>query len=114
MYKLKKVCVLTLGCKVNKYESDEIIRNLCGIEFEIVTRLEKADVYVVNTCAVTSYAEKKSRYEVSRIVRLDPNARIIVCGCASQLNAAQFKSSNVVKVFGTDKSEVAKCVTELF
>ena len=103
-----KVCIITLGCKVNQYESDSIAQQL---DCKVTTKLEKADLYIVNTCAVTGFAEKKSRYQVSRILRLDPRARIIICGCASQLNAAQFDSQNIIKIFGTDKSEVAKCVT---
>ena len=56
-----KVCVLTLGCKVNKYESDSLLNIFKKQGCEITETLEKADVYVVNTCAVTGEAEKKSR-----------------------------------------------------
>jgi len=112
---MAKICILTLGCKVNQYDSGEIIKSLYSLgknlrtELEITEKFEIADVYIINTCAVTSFAEKKSRYQISRILRLAPRARIIVCGCAGQLNAAQFDAANVIKVFGCDKREVAKC-----
>jgi threonylcarbamoyladenosine tRNA methylthiotransferase MtaB len=105
-----KICILTLGCKVNQYESAEIAHSLRACGCTVTERLERADLYIINTCAVTGYAEKKSRYEMSRILRRDPGARIVVCGCAAELNAAQFKSPNVIKVFGTDKTKVAEFI----
>ena len=50
-----KVCVLTLGCKVNKYESDSLIFDLKNKGYETSDKLEEADMYIINTCAVTSY-----------------------------------------------------------
>lgn len=101
-----KVCIITLGCKVNQYESAELANKLRASGNEVAEKYETADVYIINTCAVTQFAEKKSRYEVSRIIRHNPAARIIVCGCASQFNSEQFKCSQVVEIHGTDKSEV--------
>lgn len=85
-----KIVVFNLGCKVNKYESDSIARALREKGHEVVSELEKADVYVLNTCAVTNEAERKSRQCVTRCLKLNPNAKVIVTGCASQANAAQF------------------------
>jgi len=81
-----KVCILTLGCKVNQYESAQIAQKYVQDGAEIFYKfIDDADVYIVNTCAVTNYAEKKSRYEVSKIKARTKNkdAEIIVCGCAS-------------------------------
>ena len=55
-----KVCLLNLGCKVNQYEIDAILNSLSK-KYTTTTELEFADIYIVNTCAVTSEAEKKSR-----------------------------------------------------
>jgi len=52
-----KIGVMTLGCKVNKYESDALINKLENLGFETTDKLEPADVYVINTCAVTAEAE---------------------------------------------------------
>ncbi len=86
-----KVSVLTLGCKVNKYESDSLLNLFQQQGYEISDKLEYADIYVVNTCAVTSEAEKKSRQMLARCKKFNPNAKIYVCGCASQHNPKQFE-----------------------
>ncbi len=79
-----KVAVVSLGCKVNKYESDSILQSYFQNGYEITDKLEEADVYIINTCAVTSEAEKKSRQMVARCKKFNPNAVIYVCGCAGQ------------------------------
>ncbi len=85
-----KAVVWTLGCKVNECESDALIEGLSERGYEVSDKLVPADLYVVNTCAVTAEAEKKSRQTVSRIKRLNPNARIIFTGCASQKSPQSF------------------------
>ncbi len=96
-----KVCLLNLGCKVNQYEIDAILHSLKG-EHEVTEEFEKADIYIVNTCAVTSEAEKKSRQYVSKILNLNKDAKIIICGCAAENNAEQFTSKPQVSlVVGT-------------
>ena len=96
-----KICIITLGCKVNQYESAALAAELTAAGHEIVSSqgaATSADRYIVNTCAVTGFAEKKSRYQVNRIRRLHPNAQIEVRGCAAQHNPAQFAAPNT-KVF---------------
>ncbi len=96
-----KICVFNLGCKVNQYENDVIIQQLSK-QHDIVTNLEPADYYIVNTCAVTNEAEKKSRQIVARIAKLNPQAPIFMCGCAVEKNPKQFADKhNVVAVLGT-------------
>ena len=75
-----KVSVMTLGCKVNKYESDSIIYKLNLKGFETTDKLEFADVYLINTCAVTQEAEKKSRQMIARCRKFNKNAKIIILG----------------------------------
>lgn len=91
-----KISVYNLGCKVNQYESDSLIRELSIRGFEVTDELEYADYYVLNTCAVTNEAERKSRQAVGRCLNFNPNARIIVCGCASENDKNQFLSKNNV------------------
>lgn len=100
-----KICVFTYGCRVNKYESDAISRLLREKGHTVVDELEYADVYIVNTCAVTAEAERKSRQSVSRIKKLNPNARIIICGCASQKDREKFQKDGVKVVSGTAKKQ---------
>ena len=98
-----KISVLTLGCKVNKYESDSIIHNLQEKGYDTFDKLEFADVYVINTCAVTQEAEKKSRQMIARCKKFNKHAKILVCGCASQNNSIQFKEKNVDYIGGVAK-----------
>ena len=102
-----KAVVFTLGCKVNECESDSLIAGLIERGYEVSDKLVPADIYVVNTCAVTAEAEKKSRQTASRIKKLNPNAKIIFTGCATEKNPEKFieKSSEylVTGVFNKNK-----------
>ena len=96
-----KVSVFTLGCKTNLYESGQIISALQAVGHEACHGLKPADVFVLNTCAVTGEAEKKSRQLIARARKLNPNCRVVVVGCAAQKNAEQFSNiSNVTFVKG--------------
>lgn len=95
-----KVSVLTLGCKVNQYESDSLILELENRGIEATNNLEKADVYIINTCAVTNEAEKKSRQMIERAKKLNKDAKILVMGCASQNRPAQFENHGVTFLQG--------------
>jgi threonylcarbamoyladenosine tRNA methylthiotransferase MtaB len=75
----------TLGCKVNQYETQRILESFEASGFAIVPFNEPADVYVINTCSVTAQAESKSWQTVRRATRNNPNAKVIVTGCASQM-----------------------------
>jgi len=81
-----KVHIITLGCKVNQYESGQITAKYLHEGHEITKNIKDADICIVNTCAVTSFAEKKSRYQIARIKRQNAGCEIIVCGCAVERN----------------------------
>ena len=76
--------VFTLGCKVNEVESASIMASLEKLGFETSDKLSFADIYVLNTCAVTREAEKKSRQLIARARKFNPAAQVFVCGCASE------------------------------
>ncbi len=92
-----KICLINLGCKVNQYEIDSLVCSLKDTH-EVITTLDFADLYIVNTCAVTSEAEKKSRQYIAKITAINPAAKILVCGCASEHDPKQFSSKANVKV----------------
>lgn len=96
------VCVYTLGCKVNRYDSDAMYAVLSSAGIEVSEELCRADVYIVNTCAVTAEAERKSRQSVGKLLKLNPDAEIYVCGCASQKDFSQFQRERVCLISGTD------------
>ncbi len=98
-----KVVVFNLGCKVNQYESDLIIQEIKGKGHTVSDQLEYADVYIINTCAVTAEAERKSRQAVARCKKFNPNSKILVCGCASQKSPKSFEKENVTYITGIAK-----------
>lgn len=95
-----KVCVFTLGCKVNEVESASFMAALKEMGAEVTDRLCPADIYVLNTCAVTREAEKKSRQLVARARKFNPAAKLYVVGCASEKDAASFSAKGVEYVGG--------------
>ena len=80
----RRVAAITLGCKVNQYETDSMLEKLAACGASVVSFEEAADVYIVNTCSVTSIAEKKSRQMLHRARKLAPDAVVIACGCYVQ------------------------------
>ena len=103
-----KISIITLGCKVNQYESDVLAEGLRHQGHEISTKLEEADIFILNSCAVTNEAERKSRQYIAKFNKLNPNCKIFVMGCASQNNRNQFADmKNVKLVLGnTGKTKV--------
>ncbi|MFB3879907.1 MAG: tRNA (N(6)-L-threonylcarbamoyladenosine(37)-C(2))-methylthiotransferase MtaB [Armatimonadota bacterium] len=79
-----RVRILTLGCKVNQCDSDEIARALAARGYEIAGRGEAADTYIVNTCTVTAVADAKAHKLIRRLAREHPEATLIVTGCLAQ------------------------------
>lgn len=101
-----KYCVYTLGCKVNYYESEAIASKL-KVFGEVTHSLEFADVYIINSCAVTNEAEHKSRGVIAKINKLNPNAKIYVLGCSSELHRESYLGrQNVEAVFGTENKQL--------
>lgn len=111
-----KACVFTLGCKVNDVESGSLIRGLEELGWEVEREPSKADLYILNTCAVTAEAERKSRQAVGRLLKYNPNAYVIVCGCASEKSAAAFmEKEGVFAVTGTkNKGRILEIVKNGF
>ena len=109
---MKKISIVTLGCKVNQYESEELAERLEKDGYETTMGLVPADIYVVNTCAVTNEAERKSRNIMTKLLKLNPNAKIYVCGCASEHNSDKFRKGDFVKaiVGNIDKTSLADII----
>ena len=109
-----KACVFTLGCKLNEVESASLMRGLEERGYEVTDELGYADLYLLNTCAVTAEAERKSRQAVARMRKYNPNAPVIVCGCASEQNAEAFlEKEGVVLVLGAqNKGKVLNVLEE--
>ena len=87
--------IITLGCKVNQYESEAVEELFINRGFE--KRPENADVYVINTCTVTNMSDRKSRQMISRARKNNPDAVVAVMGCYSQI-----KPEEVAAIEGVD------------
>jgi threonylcarbamoyladenosine tRNA methylthiotransferase MtaB len=97
---------LTLGCKVNQYETELVREGFARIGYRDAGDSEAADLCVVNTCTVTSEGDSKSRQAIRRLARENPASRIVVMGCyATRAPDELAKLPNVVEVL-TDKREI--------
>ncbi len=94
-----KVCIHTLGCKVNSYESQQIAQYCRDNGHSVSTNMTTADMYIINSCAITGVAEHKSRQAVAKAHRLNSSATVIVVGCASAKDSSQFEGIDAV--YGT-------------
>ena len=104
VFKDKKAIYYTLGCKLNFSETATIERQLQEAGIRTAKRGEKADICIVNSCAVTQEAEKKCRQAIHKLVRQHPGAYVVVTGCYAQLSAEKLsKEFGVDVVLGIDK-----------
>ncbi len=93
----RTVAFHTLGCKLNFSETSGIRRSFENKGYTAVDFEEGADIYVLNTCSVTDFADKKCRYEVRRALKYAPQAKIVVVGCYAQL-----KPQEIADIPGVD------------
>lgn len=125
---MRKVIFYTLGCKLNFSESSTLGRAFCKAGFELFSRADhslepveqRADVCVINTCSVTSEADKKCRNMIRRAGRENPGTLVVVTGCYAQLKPTEIQELASVEgvaciVVGNDqKGRVVELVVEHF
>lgn len=102
-----KFVVFSLGCRVNQYEGRSMIAELKKRGHEATDALEYADCYIINTCSVTMEADKKSRQAVARVLKLNPSARVIICGCSSQNDAKQYQNKKNVSIISGSSGKMS-------
>ncbi len=112
----KKIGIITLGCKVNQYESEAFAEALSERGFVICDASELCDGYIVNTCTVTAEADRKSRQMIRRAARLNPDAAIVVTGCTAEYSADELsRIKGVIGVCGNSKKlECVKMLADHF
>lgn len=111
----KKVAFYTLGCKVNQYETESIKNQLLKKGYEEVSFEERADIYIVNSCTVTSVADRKTRNMLRRAKKINPDGAVIVTGCYAQTNSKDLlEMEEIDYVIGnTDKSGIVNFVEDI-
>ena len=75
----KVVKFITLGCKVNQYETNGMIQKFIQSGYQIVEHNQKADIYIVNTCTVTNMSDRKSRQMLRRMKEKNKNTTVVAC-----------------------------------
>jgi threonylcarbamoyladenosine tRNA methylthiotransferase MtaB len=98
--KNKSFCVVTLGCRVNQYESNDIACQLINRQAIKIDKISKAEICVFNTCCVTHKAETKCKNLINRAIKSTTCKLIIIVGCYSQL-IKSFNSKKIRIVLGT-------------
>lgn len=111
---MAKVAFETLGCKVNQYETEAMIELFKKSGYEIVDFDKFADVYVINTCTVTSFGDKKSRQMIRKARKLNDRAIVAVVGCYSQVSPDKvMEIPGVNIIIGTnDRKKIVEFVEE--
>jgi threonylcarbamoyladenosine tRNA methylthiotransferase MtaB len=110
-----KVAFYTLGCKVNQYETESLKKQFADYGIETVEFEEKADIYIVNSCTVTSIADRKTRNILRRAKRKNEEAIVVATGCYAQTNGEELKKIEEIDyvVGNTDKGAILKLVKKL-
>lgn len=102
-----KIAFITLGCKLNFAETATYERGFREAGLEVVPWREKADIYLINTCTVTETSNKKSRGEIRKVHRINPDARIIVAGCYAQMRPDEVRAiEGVSRVFMANEKQL--------
>ena len=89
---------MTLGCKVNQFETETMEGLFRARGYDVVPFEERADVYVINTCSVTHLSDRKSRQLIRRAARMNPDACIAVTGCYAQVAPEEIRALDGVRV----------------
>ena len=101
--------IVTLGCKVNTYESEFMLENLLRSGY--IYNEEKPDIIIINTCSVTNMADKKSRKMVRRARRENKEAILVVAGCSAQNDSEEYKSMGIDILIGNrGKSKIVELI----
>ena len=111
---IKKVAFVTLGCKVNQYETNAMIQQFKNKGYSIVEHNEKADIYVINTCTVTNMSDRKSRQMIRRMKEQNRDAIIVACGCYVQVAKDEIENIEEIDIAigNNEKSKIVEIVED--
>ena len=111
---MRSVGILTLGCKVNTYESEYVINILKEHNYEIKCFDDVCDIYIINTCTVTNTSDIKSRKMIRNAIKKNPNACVVAMGCFIEANK-DYQIEGLDIVLGNkDKSKIVDLLDEYF
>lgn len=112
----RRVAFLTLGCKVNFYETEKMMEQFREAGFEIVDFSDTAEIYIVNTCTVTNIADRKSRQMLHRAKKRNPQSFVVAAGCYVESDSDRLRADDAVDAYFTngDKENIAERVIKQF
>ena len=111
---MRSVGVLTLGCKVNTYESEFVINELKNNGYIIKDFNDICDVYIINTCTVTNSSDTKSKKMIRQAIKRNPNACVVAMGCFIAANMDYTCSGLDITIGNKDKSRIVELLDEYF
>ncbi len=112
---MKTVAFITLGCKVNQYETNAMSQKLIEEGYKIVEHTQKADIYIINTCTVTNMSDRKSRQMIRRAKEINPEATIIAVGCYVQVAKKEIENIKEIDLAlgNEEKVDIVKYCNEI-
>ena len=111
---MRTVGVLTLGCKVNTYESEFVINELKNNGYEIKDFNDVCDVYIINTCTVTNSSDSKSKKMIRQAIKRNPNACVVAMGCFIAAYMDFTCDGLDITIGNKDKSKIIELLNEYF
>ena len=111
----KTIAITTLGCKINQFESAAMTQALEQDGYSIVPFSAPADIYLINSCTVTSKTDAESRRLIRRATRLNPEARVVVTGCYAQMAGAELLATAGVSLIlgNSEKRDIVAFLREI-
>ena len=110
---MKKVVeFITLGCKVNQYETNAMAQKFINQGYKVVQFDEYADIYIVNTCTVTNVADRKSRQMLRRAKEINSNSILVACGCYAQVAKDELKKIEEIDLIlgNNEKNDIVQVI----
>lgn len=111
---MKTFGILTLGCKVNTYESEYVINALLENGYQMKDFDDICDIYIVNTCTVTNSSDSKSRKMIRQAIKRNPNACVVAMGCFIAANPDYHEDGLDIVLGNKDKSKIVELLDEYF
>ncbi|MBR2786694.1 MAG: tRNA (N(6)-L-threonylcarbamoyladenosine(37)-C(2))-methylthiotransferase MtaB [Clostridia bacterium] len=110
----KKVAFVSLGCKVNQYETNAMSQEFIKAGYTVVDYNEIADIYVVNTCTVTNIADRKSRQMLRRMKDINSSCVLVACGCYAQVAKDELQKIEEIDLIigNNEKKDIVKIVED--
>ena len=99
-----RVAIATLGCKVNQFDSFDMVRQFQESHWEVVEFNQSADIFIINSCTVTSRSDAETRRLARRAKRNNPSARVVVTGCYAQVSPDRLSGlAEIDQVLGNEE-----------